>query len=31
LWKDCDPELRPGVSEVQQRLRRLAGESTTAP
>jgi tetratricopeptide (TPR) repeat protein len=27
LWKDCDPELRPAVNEVKQRLRQLGGES----
>jgi serine/threonine-protein kinase len=26
LWKDADPELQPGVTEVRQRLARLAQE-----
>jgi tetratricopeptide (TPR) repeat protein len=26
LWKDADPELQPVVSDVQQRMARLAGE-----
>jgi hypothetical protein len=28
LWKDCDPELKPGVVEVRQRLRQLEGETS---
>jgi serine/threonine-protein kinase len=27
LWRECDPELRPAVTEVKQRLRQLGGES----
>jgi tetratricopeptide (TPR) repeat protein len=26
LWKDADPELRPQVAEIRQRMARLAGE-----
>jgi serine/threonine-protein kinase len=26
LWKDCDPELRPRVTEVRRRLAALGGE-----
>ena len=26
LWKDCDPELRPAVLEVRQRLRQFTGD-----
>jgi len=26
LWKDCDPELRPLVDDVEARLERLRGE-----
>jgi tetratricopeptide (TPR) repeat protein len=29
LWKDADPELQPGVTEVRQRLARLAQEPGT--
>ena len=28
LWKDCDPELRPAVNEVKQRLKQLGGEKS---
>ena len=28
LWKDSDPELRPAVIAVQQRLRQLGGENS---
>ena len=31
LWKDSDPELRPVVSAVRQRLRQLAGKRSEAP
>ena len=31
LWKDSDPELKPVVSVVRQRLRQLAGERSNAP
>ncbi|MFL5496289.1 MAG: tetratricopeptide repeat protein [Gemmatimonadales bacterium] len=31
LWKDSDPELKPVVSAVRQRLRQLAGERSGAP
>ena len=27
LWRECDPELRPAVDEVKQRLLQLGGES----
>ena len=27
LWRECDPELRPAVNEVKQRLLQLGGES----
>jgi tetratricopeptide (TPR) repeat protein len=30
LWKDCDPDLRPAVTEVKQRLRQLGGEGLEA-
>jgi hypothetical protein len=26
LWKDADPELQPAVTEIRQRLARLAQE-----
>jgi len=29
LWKDADPELQPGVTEIRQRLARLAQEPGT--
>jgi tetratricopeptide (TPR) repeat protein len=29
LWKDADPELRPAVTEIRQRLARLAQEPGT--
>jgi serine/threonine protein kinase/tetratricopeptide (TPR) repeat protein len=31
LWKDSDPELKPLVSAVRQRLRQLAGERSETP
>ncbi len=31
LWKGSDPELKPVVSAVRQRLRQLAGEREAAP
>jgi tetratricopeptide (TPR) repeat protein/tRNA A-37 threonylcarbamoyl transferase component Bud32 len=31
LWRDADPELRPAVVEVQQRLQHLGGEEAAAP
>ena len=30
LWKKADPELKPAVNAVQQRLRQLAGEHSEA-
>jgi tetratricopeptide (TPR) repeat protein len=29
LWKDCDPELRPQLAEMQRRLARLSANSGT--
>jgi hypothetical protein len=26
LWKNCDPELQPAVTEVRRRLAGLAGD-----
>jgi eukaryotic-like serine/threonine-protein kinase len=28
LWRDCDSELRPAVTEVKQRLHQLGGETS---
>jgi tetratricopeptide (TPR) repeat protein len=31
VWNDCDPELKPAVNAVRQRLRQLAGDGSEGP